>query len=96
MLQRKTLYLLDSDTHRRAAICHALAQADLYVEPYDSIDEIKIHWPRSGAILVEDVDDHIAHLLEFMAGRHQWLPLVAFSEQPSAQRVARAILGGAL
>jgi FixJ family two-component response regulator len=96
MLRRKTLYLLDTDTHRRAAMCHALAQADIYVEPYDSIEEIKIHWPRSGAILIEDFGDHIAHLLEFMAGRHQWLPLVAFSEQAPAQRVARAILSGAL
>lgn len=96
MLRRKTLYLLDADTHRRAAICHALAPADIYVEPYDSIEEIKIHWPRSGAILVEDFADHIPHLLEFMAGRHQWLPLIAFSERPPAQRVAQAILSGAL
>jgi len=96
MLQRKTLYLVDTDTHRRASICHALASADIYVEPYDSIEEIKVHWPRHAAILVEDLDDHIAHLLEFMADRHQWLPLIAFSEDPPAQRVASAILSGAL
>lgn len=93
---RKNLYLLDTDTHRRASICHALSQAESYIEPYDSIEEIKIHWPRSGAILVEDDGDHIAHLLEFMASRHEWLPLIAFSEKPSAQRVARAVLNGAL
>jgi DNA-binding NarL/FixJ family response regulator len=96
MLQRKMLYLVDTDTHRRASICHALASADIYVEPYDSIEEIKLHWPRYGAILVEDFDDHIAHLLEFMADRHQWLSLIAFSENPPTQRVARAILSGAL
>jgi FixJ family two-component response regulator len=96
MLQRKTLYLVDSDTHRRAAMCHTLASADIYVEPYDSIEEIKIHWPRNGAILVEDCDDYIPHLLEFMAASHQWLPLIAFAEDPSAPQVARAILTGAL
>jgi two-component system response regulator FixJ len=96
MLHRKTLYLIDNSTSRRAAICHLLAQSELYVEPFESVDEIKAHWPRSGIILAEDAPSLLAALLATMAERNHWLPLIGFSENPGAQRVARAILDGAL
>lgn len=96
LLQRRTLYLIDSRTNRRAAICHALAGCGIYVEPFENVEEIEAHWPQSGVILVEDAPGHIAALLEFMAGNSRWLPLIGFSEKPVTQRVARAILDGAL
>ena len=96
MLHRKTLYLIDSAVGRRAAICHLLAQSEIYVEPFESVDEIKAHWPRSGIILAEDAPGRLAELIATMAERNHWLPLIGFSENPSAQRVARVILDGAL
>ncbi|MDB5723517.1 MAG: DNA-binding response regulator [Novosphingobium sp.] len=95
-MRRKTLYLIDSQTNRRAAICHALAGRGVYVAPFETVQEIKDHWPPSGVVLVEDADGHITSLLEFMAGNNGWLPLIGFSEQPGTQRVARAVLDGAL
>lgn len=95
-MQRKTLYLVDIQTNRRAAICHALAGSGIYVEPFENVEEIKAHWPHSGVVLVEDAAGHIATLLEFMAGNNRWLSLIGFSEKPGTQRVARAILDGAL
>jgi two-component system response regulator FixJ len=93
---RKTLYLIDSDMRRRAAICHALAESAIYVEPFENTSEITAHWPRTGAILVEDGEAHIPQLIEHMAGEDCWLPLIGFSEKPSAKRVAQAILDGAV
>lgn len=95
-MERKTLYLIDSRTNRRAAICHALAGSGIYAEPFESIDEITAHWPQSGAVLVEDAPGYIATLREFMAENNRWLPLIAFSEKPPTQRVAQAIIAGAL
>lgn len=96
MMRRQTLFLIDSRMNRRAAICHALAQSEIYVEPFENIEEVKAHWPRSGVILVEDEPGNIPDLLEFMTTHSLWLPLVGFAEKPSAQRVARAVLEGAL
>lgn len=96
MTPSTTLYLIDTDTHRRASICHALAQSGSYIEPFENIGEIKTHWPRRGVILVEDGNRHISDLLEFMADHNRWLPIIAFSAHPSPQRVAQAILDGAL
>jgi two-component system, LuxR family, response regulator FixJ len=96
MPHRKTLYLIDSQTHRRAAVCHALARSEFYVEPYEGTAEIEAHWPRGGVILVEDDAGHIRELLEYMAEHNRWLPLIGFAEKPSPQRVARAVLDGAL
>jgi two-component system response regulator FixJ len=96
MLRRTTLYFIDSQVTRRAGLCHALAQSDIYVEPFEDIAEIKAHWPRSGVILVEDVPGQIPDLVGHMAEQNVWLPLIGFSEKPAAQRVAQAVLEGAL
>jgi two-component system response regulator FixJ len=95
-VQDKILYLIDSETNRRAAICHALGATGIYVEPFESVDELEASWPPSGVILVEDVPGNIAALLEFMAGTDHLLPLIGFAEKPGAPQVARAILDGAL
>ncbi|MDB5724301.1 MAG: DNA-binding response regulator [Novosphingobium sp.] len=92
----KTVYLIDSETKRRAAICHALDRTGIYVEPFESVAELKAMWPPSGAVLVEDAPGAIAALVQFMAGTDHVLPLIGFAEKPGAQRVARAILDGAL
>jgi FixJ family two-component response regulator len=95
-LERRTLSVVDSQTTRRAAISHALAECDIYVEPFETLEEIKTHWPQSGVILVEDTAGNIKALLEFMSRNDHWRPLIGFAEKPGAQRVAHAILDGAL
>lgn len=96
MSPRKNLYLVDSQTKRRAAVCHALAQSKIYVEPFETIEEVQAHWPREGVVLVEDAPGRIPALLEYMAQSARWLPLIGFSENPGAQQVAQAVLDGAL
>lgn len=96
MSPRHSLFLIDSDTRRRATICHALGECGIYVEPFESAAEITAHWPREGVILVEDEAGHLPALVAHMAGEDSWLPLVCFSEKPSAKQVAKAILDGAV
>ena len=96
MLHRTTLYLIDCQVHRRAAICHTLAQSQFYIEPFENLAEIKAHWPHGGVVLVEDAPGHISDLLEFMAQHDRWLPLIGFAEEPKTTQVAQAILDGAL
>lgn len=95
MLSRK-LKLVDSDIRRRAAISHALSANGFHVEPFEDIDELAMHWPQTGVILMEDRDDAIALLLQRMVGSGQWLPVVGFSEEPTTHAVVKAVLSGAV
>ena len=93
---RKNLKLIDSSVRRRASISHALAGSAIHVEPFEDIGEIRMRWPASGVILVEDEDDNIAALLDHMTECGNWLPVVGFSQLPTTSRIVRAILDGAV
>lgn len=95
-MERKNVYLTDRQTTRRAAICHALASSEFYVEPFENLDEIEAHWPHGGVVLIEDAPGHITALVEIMARNGHWLPLIAFAENPGPRQIVRAILDGAL
>jgi two-component system response regulator FixJ len=96
MDKRRNIALVDSSSRRRAAISHELAGKGIHLEPFEDVSEILMLWPRSATILVEDRGSNISELLEAMTGNGNWLPLVAFSEQPNTHRVVRAILDGAI
>ena len=96
MERRRNLALIDGDFRRRAAITHALAGSGIHVEPFEDIDEITLRWPRSGAILVADEGPAIEELIEHMTDHGEWLPVIAFSEEPGTDQVVRAVLAGAL
>lgn len=90
------LILIDGDTRRRAAIVHALSPCNIHVEPLEAVSELSGTWPQSGVILIHDRDDAIGALIVKMADAGAWLPVVAFSEDPSAHQIVEAILEGAL
>ncbi len=96
MYHATSLLLIDSDSRRRASVCHALAGSGVHVEPFEDTAEIKQHWPRAGIILAEDDGDTIAQLVEHMTEAGNWLPVVAFAEQPGTQQVVHAIMDGAV
>jgi two-component system, LuxR family, response regulator FixJ len=91
-----SLFLIDGDVRRRAAVCHALVGAGIYVDPFENAAELATRWPRDGVILVEDGGSHLAELIDHMAQEDCWLPIVCFSEAPTAKRVAQAVLDGAV
>ncbi|SFF76271.1 two component transcriptional regulator, LuxR family [Novosphingobium sp. CF614] len=90
------LILIDSDTRRRATISHALSSAGIHVEPFENILELAGAWPRSGVILIHDQAGAIDDLIENMAHYGEWFPIIAFSEDPGAQRIVQAVLDGAI
>ncbi len=94
--QTQHIALIDSDSRRRASVCHALAGSSLHVEPFEDTFELIGRWPRMGVVLCEDVDDNIETLVAHMTDTALWLPLIAFSQGPATSRVVRAIMEGAI
>ena len=90
------LILIDNNMRRRAAISHALSSGNIHVEPFENISELSSTWPRSGVILIHDEAGVIDDLIEAMAHHGEWFPIIAFSEDPSANRIVEAILDGAI
>ena len=91
-----TLILVDQNERRRAQISHTLAAGRLHVEPFESVSELARRWPRSGIILLNDEPDQISKIIIELADRHEYYPLIAFSENPRAEQIVCAILDGAL
>lgn len=96
MERRRNISLIDTNFRRRAAITHALAASQIHVEPFEDITEITHSWPRSGAILVADTGPAIEELIEHMTEYGEWLPVIAYCEEPATGQIVRAVLAGAL
>lgn len=96
MSKTDRLILIDSDSRRRAAVSHCLAESPIHVEPFESLDEIGTRWPRDGVLLVLDEGDTVNRVMQAMAASGNWLPLVAFAEAPDTRRAVRAVLAGAI
>lgn len=90
------LILIDSDSRRRAGISHVLSAGNIHVEPFENITELAASWPRSGVVLIHDEAGVIDDLIESMARHGEWFPIIAFSEEPGADRIVQAILDGAI
>ena len=96
MSQRTSILLVDGDIRRRAAISHCLAGSELHVEPFEDTPELFSRWPREGTLLVHDNGTTISLLLAHMGKTGDWLPIIAFAEQPSIPRIVEAVLQGAV
>ncbi len=90
------IFLVDGDMRRRASISHYLAQAEIHVEPYENVAELRGHMADFGLVLIHDEKTEIAQALDYMAEAGNWLPLIGFSENPDPRAVARAIHCGAI
>jgi len=90
------LFLLDEDFRRRAAVTFSLSPTGIHVEPFETVAEITGRWPSAGVLLIHDADDAIDALLDHMDRSGNWLPLIAFSEDLDARRIARTIRNGAI
>ncbi len=96
MNRRTNILLVDGDFRRRAAISHCLSGSDLHIEPFEDTAELVSRWPRDGMLLVHDSGNAIASLLEHMGHSGDWLPIIAFAENPSISRIVEAVLEGAV
>ncbi|MDE2619853.1 MAG: LuxR family transcriptional regulator, partial [Sphingomonadales bacterium] len=96
MSRRNNLLLVDGDVRRRAAISHCLSGSGLHVEPFEDTSELFSRWPRDGLLLVHDNGTAIADLLQHMGQTGDWLPIIAFAEEPAPRRIVEAVLHGAV
>ena len=96
MSTRTNLYLVDGDSRRRASISHSMAGSDLHVEPFEDVSELIANAPRDGVLLVHDEGEVIAPLLDHMSNSGDWLPIIAYSESPTPNRIVDAVLRGAV
>jgi two-component system response regulator FixJ len=96
MSNATNLFLIDEDFRRRAAVTYSLSNTGIHVEPFENVAEITDRWPSSGVLLVHDERQAIAALLDHMDRSGNWLPLIAFSENLDARRIARTIRDGAV
>lgn len=93
----KTLYVIlcDDDLRRRAAVSHFLAELGIHAEPFDDPAEAKGYWSRSDLVLVHDAENAIGRTIDQLFHADHFLPVIAYAEQPSTHRVARAVQAGA-
>ncbi len=91
-----TLILVDADTRRRASISHTMSNHGVHVEPFETVGELAMSWPRNGTVLIHDCEGNIANLIEQMARHGEWYPIIAFAPEPEAPRIVRAVLDGAV
>ncbi|MBU6266005.1 MAG: LuxR family transcriptional regulator [Sphingomonadales bacterium] len=96
MSNATSLYLIDGDFRRRAAISHCLAGSEVHVEPFEDASELIARWPRHGLLLVHDDGRSVANLLSHMGSSGQWLPVIGFSETPTTRMVVQSVLDGAI
>ena len=96
MDKRRTIAVVDENSRRRAAMTHTFFNSAIHVEPFETIDELSLAWPRAEAIMVEDTDDCVSDLVSLMAENGHWLPIIAFAENPTTEQIVRAVLAGAV
>ena len=96
MTQTINLVLLDADFRRRAAFSHLLALTGIHAEPFEDLAELVRRWPRDGVIFIHDDGDMVRAAIAQMTEQGQWLPLIAYAEQPDTGRVVQAVLNGAI
>jgi len=90
------LILIDADFRRRAAVSHCLAGTGIHVEPFEDLAELGARWPSDGVILAHDEGNQIRDTIERMTELGQWLPLIAYAEEPGTTKVVQAVLAGAV
>jgi len=96
MTNHLTLHILDSA--RRAQLARLAFAAGFHAEIYADREELIHHAPQHGIVLAHDEVDgrRVVGLVNEMMLRSEWLPVIAFAEQPLTVQVVRAVKGGAL
>lgn len=90
------VFVVDSDTRRRAAISHCFEGSDFHFEPFEDAAEMIRHWPGAGILLVYNNDKAFGELLAHMTSTGAWHPIIGFSENAKPAQVAQAMRAGAI
>lgn len=98
MEQRITLHCVEGESRVRAELARSVLALGHHAEIYGSIEELVDHRPQAGIILARDdrKQGGIARLIDGLAERGIWLPVVATDSQPTTGRIVAAVKAGAL
>ena len=97
MVVRHYVHVVDPDGARRAKIARELYARSIHAEIYESVDELVSRAPTHGTLFIADQEPADAEeSLETIRAQNGYLPVAFYSENPSPQRIVRAMLSGAL
>lgn len=88
--------LIDPDVRRRANIGHSFSQVGVHVEPFERLTDLGARSGLSDFIMVVDDGDMVVDTLEFLRSKCEYVPVVAFSDTLSTDRIVDAIGLGAV
>ncbi len=90
------LNLIDQDDNRRASIVSSISEYVDHIEPYADPGELAAAWPRGGLLLVHDDGVLVDRILSLFEERFQWLPIVAYRQNPESTRIVDALVSGVI
>ena len=98
MIDRLKIHIVDSQSARRAQLARLAFTAGCHAEIYADRAELLAHAPSDGVILAFDSGegDPVRPVIEGLADKGGWLPLVMFADNIETDRVVAAIKAGAL
>lgn len=95
---RQPLHFIETDTQIRADLVRVGNACGHHCELYSDFDELAIHPPRSGIIIVRDCPEKggIAAAINSLMVLGVSLPVVAMDSAPTPAKVVEAVKAGAL
>lgn len=97
MVERHHVHVIDPDAARRAKIARELYSPSIHAEIYESVEELVDRAPTHGSLLIADQDSaDPEESIEALWSRNSYLPVAFYSENPSPQKIVKAMLSGAL
>lgn len=93
-----TLHIVDADSRSRAEQARIVFELGHHAEVYSDLEELFSRPPRDGVIIVRQgfLEDGIKALMDRMADRGIWLPVIASEIDPQTDAVVQAMKEGAL
>jgi FixJ family two-component response regulator len=88
-------YIVDRNEARRASLTRLLLSHSLHAEPYADLAELEQLFPHDGVILVFDDGETLKPVLKRCFEADTWIPIIAYSEEPSSKRIVEAMTSGA-
>lgn len=94
MANRKNIALYDPIVRRRAALCFQLSDTDVSVFPFEHTNELRLALQNNLSILIYDDPESTELLVEDIYRLGINAPIIAYSDHPEPQRVAKLIFDG--
>ena len=98
MKARQIIHFIEHDLRARAELARVVLALGHHAEIYADLDELAEHAPSEGVLAVRDDPEAggIPGLVEQLAERGIWLPVLAMGEAPHASAIVAAVKAGAL